>query len=143
VRTGGRCAPTARLEVSASVNKKELNHFQKRLHEELANLSRTIGKLEKSVLSRSQRESSGDLSGYSLHMADMGTDASEREKDLLLASAEGRIVIQIREALQKIAKGSYGDCDDCGKPIGAKRLELIPYAAFCTRCQMKAERSVS
>ncbi len=123
------------------MNKKDLKHFEKRLHEEMQNLQKTIGKLEKSVFQRSQRESSGDLSAYSIHMADLGTDASEREKDLLLASTEGKVVLQIREALKKIEDGSYGDCEECGKPIGAKRLELIPYATYCTRCQMKAERT--
>ncbi len=125
----------------ATVNKKELKHFEKRLNEEIENLSRSIGKLEKSVFQRSQRESSGDVSAYTTHMADLGTDASEREKDLLLASAEGKVVLRIREAFKKIADGTYGDCEDCGKPIGAKRLELIPYAALCAKCQVKAERA--
>jgi DnaK suppressor protein len=123
------------------VKKKELEHFRKRLDEELVILSKTIHRLETSILQRSQREASGDLSAYSIHMADLGTDAMEREKDLLLASAEGRAVIQIREALNRIADGSYGDCDMCGKPIGEKRLELLPYAPFCAKCQMKAERA--
>jgi DnaK suppressor protein len=125
------------------VNKKELSHFRKRLEEEMQTLAKTIGRLEKSAMQRSQRDSSGDLSAYSHHMADLGTDAMEREKDLLLASAEGRAVVQIREALHKMEDGTYGECEDCGKPIGEKRLELIPYAPLCTKCQMKAERMQS
>jgi RNA polymerase-binding transcription factor DksA len=123
------------------VNKKDQKHFQKRLHEELANLAKALGKLEKSVMQRSQRESSGDLSAYSIHMADLGTDAMERERDLLLASAEGRTVLQIREALNKLEDGTYGTCEECGKPIGAARLEMIPYAVYCSKCQVKLEKS--
>jgi len=123
------------------VNKKDRKHFEKRLYEELAGLVKSLGKLERSVLQRSQREASGDLSAYSIHMADLGTDAMEREKDLLLASAEGKVAHQIREALAKIADGTYGICEDCGKPIGVKRLEVIPYALFCTKCQVKSERA--
>jgi len=125
------------------VKKKELEHYRKRLEEELVALSRAIGRLEKSVLQRSQREASGDLSAYSIHMADLGTDAMEREKDLLLASTEGRAVLQIREAMQRIEDGTYGVCEICGKPIGEKRLEMIPYAPLCARCQMKTEREQS
>jgi DnaK suppressor protein len=123
------------------VNKKDLKHFEKRLYEELQSLAKNLGKLEKSVRQKSQRESSGDLSAYSHHMADLGTDAMEREKDLLLAGAEGKAALQIREALAKVQDGTYGTCEDCGKPIGEKRLELIPYASLCSKCQVKAERT--
>ncbi len=125
------------------MNKKELKHYEKRLQEELENLGKALGKLEKSVLQRSQRESSGDLSAYSIHMADLGTDAIEREKDLLLASSEGKVVRQIRDAMRRVQDGTYGNCEDCGKPIGAKRLELIPYAHLCAKCQVQAERTAS
>ena len=124
------------------MNKKELNHFEKRLREEQENLARALGKLEKSVLQRSQRESAGDLSAYPGHPAELGTDAIERERDFLLASSEGRIAFQIREALARIKDGSYGICESCGKPIGAARLEMIPYASLCTKCQVKAERGL-
>ena len=123
------------------MNKKDLKHFEKRLHEELGNLAKALGKLEKSVLQRSQRESAGDLSAYSIHPADLGTDAMERERDFLLASAEGKVVLQIREAQKRIEDGSYGTCEGCGKPIGTARLEVIPYASLCTKCQVKAEKS--
>lgn len=123
------------------MNKKSLGHFEKRLQEELSNLAKALGKLEKSALHRSQKDSSGDLSAYSIHMPDLGTDAMERERDLLVASAEGRVVLQIHEALSKIKDGSYGVCESCGKSISAQRLELIPYALYCAPCQMKAERN--
>ena len=112
------------------MNKRELKHFEKRLHEELGNLSRALGKLEKSVLQRSQREAAGDISAYATHPADLGTDAMERERDFLLASAEGKVALQIREALKRIGDGSYGTCESCGKPIGTARLEMIPYASL-------------
>ena len=121
------------------MNKKDLKHFEKRLHEELGNLAKAIGKLEKSV-QRSQREAAGDLSAYSIHPADLGTDAMERERDFLLASTEGKVALAIREALKKIEDGSYGTCESCEKPIPAARLEMIPYASLCPKCQVKAER---
>jgi RNA polymerase-binding protein DksA len=123
------------------VNKKDLKHYRARLWEEFEKISASLDRFERNARENSQRDSSGDLSAYSLHSADVGSDSMEREKDLMLASRESRTVSLIREALQKVDDGTYGDCEDCGKPVGAKRLEIIPYAQLCTRCQVKAERT--
>ena len=77
------------------MNKRDLKHFEKKLLAERERLALSLGKLESSVLKRTQRDSSGDLSAYSIHMADLGTDAMEREKDLQVASAEGRLLTEI------------------------------------------------
>lgn len=125
------------------MNKKDREHFARRLDEELANLAKSWGTLGRSLRRESLKESSGDLSAYSIHMADIGTDAMEREKDLMLASSESRTVYLIREAFRRLADGSFGECDECGKPIPRKRLEVIPYAQYCTRCQDRLEKSGS
>ena len=124
------------------MNKKDLKHYEKRLREERDNLARALGHLEKSVLQRTQRESSGDISAYPNHMADLGSDAMEREKDLLLASQEGVVARQIQDALAKIADGTYGVCEACEKPIDPRRLEVVPYASLCLKCKEKAERGL-
>lgn len=122
------------------VNKRDLKHFEKKLLAERERLSKFLGKLESSVLKRTQRDSSGDLSAYSIHMADLGTDAIERENDLLVASAEGKLLVEINEALSRIADGTYGDCESCTKEIDHRRLEVIPHARLCLKCQEQAER---
>ena len=123
------------------MNKKDLKHYRDRLREELDKIADSLDRFERNARESSQRDSSGDLSAYATHSADIGTDAMEREKDMMLASRESRTVLLIREALRKVEGGTYGDCEECGKPVGAKRLELIPYAQLCTRCQVKAERN--
>jgi DnaK suppressor protein len=125
------------------VNKKDLKHFEKKLVAERERLSKFVGKLESSVLKRTQREASGDLSAYSIHMADLGTDAIERENDLLVASAEGRLLLEIDEAISRIADGIYGACESCSKEIDHRRLEVIPHARLCLKCQEQAERRPS
>jgi RNA polymerase-binding protein DksA len=127
----------------SAVNKKDLKHFRARLLEELDKIATSLDRFERNARESSQRDSSGDLSAYATHSADMGTDAMEREKDMMLASRESRTVLLIREALRKNDAGTYGACEECGEPIGVKRLELIPYAQFCTRCQVKAERNAT
>lgn len=122
------------------MNKKDLKRFEKRLHDERDRLAKSLEKLESSVLRRTQRESAGDLSAYSIHMADLGTDAMEREKDLQVATAEGRLLLEIDEAITRVADGAYGVCEGCGKEIDKRRLDVVPHVRFCLKCQEKADR---
>jgi len=122
------------------VNKRDRKRFEKKLLEERQRLASSLGKLESSVLKRTQRESSGDLSAYSIHAADLGTDAGEREKDLQVASAEGRRLQEIDEALLRLDDDDFGICEECGQQIEHRRLEVVPHARLCLKCQEKAER---
>ena len=83
-----------------------------------------MGHLENTVLKINQRDSAGDLSGYSFHMADVGTDAMEREKAFLFASAEGRTLLEINEALRRVYRGEYGVCESCGLPIASCSVRI-------------------
>lgn len=60
-------------------------------------------------------------------------DESER---LDLAEAE-----RVEAALRRLDQGTYGDCADCGEPIGWQRLQVLPAAARCARCQAARERA--
>jgi RNA polymerase-binding protein DksA len=102
---------------------------------------RDMGHLENTVFKVNQRDSSGDLSGYSFHMADAGTDAMEREKAFLFASAEGRLLFEINDALRRLYNGEYGNCESCGQPIARARLEAMPHARLCVPCKSKEERA--
>jgi DnaK suppressor protein len=126
--------------VEEAVKKKDRKRFEKMLREERERLASSLGKLESSVLKRTQRESSGDLSAYSIHIADLSTDAMEREKDLQVASAEGRRLQEIDDALRRLDDDDFGICESCGKQIEHRRLEVVPHARLCLKCQEKAER---
>src|SRR6266699_3796575 len=65
-----------------SLSRKQLAHLEKRLHEERARVMKELGYYDESFNS-SLQASDGDLSSYSFHMADQGTDAMEREKAIL------------------------------------------------------------
>ena len=115
--------------------------FEQRLLEERVRVLKEMGHYENTVLKVNQRDSAGDLSGYSFHMADVGTDAMEREKAFQLASAEGRILLEINEALRRMARGEYGRCESCENPILSARLEAMPIARLCLSCKEKEERA--
>lgn len=124
------------------LTKKDLKHFEERLLEERKKLSGQLGYLEK-TMAQTQRDAGGDLSAYSFHMADMGTDAMEREKAFLFASAEGRLLYSVDEALRRLYRGEYGLCQSCGKEIGKPRLDAIPHASLCVTCQEKQEKETN
>jgi RNA polymerase-binding transcription factor DksA len=123
------------------VTSNDYPEFEQRLLEERVRVLKEMGHYENTVLKVNQRDSAGDLSGYSFHMADVGTDAMEREKAFQLASAEGRILLEINEALRRIARGEYGRCESCENPILRARLEAMPVARLCLSCKEKEERA--
>ena len=86
------------------------------------------------------KDSTGELSHYTYHMADLGTDAQEREKKFMLAHKSGRLIYHIDEALRRIKEGTYGNCHTCGKVIGKARLQAVPHARFCIECKSKEEK---
>jgi DnaK suppressor protein len=86
-------------------------------------------------------ERAGELTTYRQHPADIGTEAMEQEKEFLLASNEGRRLNEIEEALQRLYKDpeGFGTCERCGDRIAFERLEVVPYARHCVRCQGEVE----
>lgn len=99
-------------------------------------LQKDMEHLEEST-SNPQREASGDLSAYSFHMADAGTDANEREKAFHLASRDTRLLYHIDQALERIHKEEYGLCEMCNQEISHARLEVVPHARLCLSCKEK------
>jgi len=134
-------APVKAAPPVEKVTKKDHKHFEDRLLEERARLLKELGYLEANVLKQNQRDSAGDLSGYSFHMADLGTDAMEREKAFLFASAEGRAIYDVDGALRRLYNGEYGTCESCGQPIARERLEVVPHARLCIRCKEREEKA--
>lgn len=86
------------------------------------------------------KESAQELPGYSLHMADSGTDNFDRDFALSLLSADQDAVYEIEEALKRIEKKTYGVCELTGKNIPRARLEAIPWTRFTVDAQAQLER---
>lgn len=93
------------------------------------------------TLKRSSKEDSGDLSAYSQHMADAGTDTFDRDFALSLVSSEQDALYEIEDAIRRIKKGTYGICEITGKPIKKERLLAVPFAKFSVEGQAEYERT--
>jgi len=123
------------------MEKAKLQKYEQKLLKMREELLGELGYLEDTVLNHTSKDASGDLSAYSFHMADQGTDAMDRETAFLLASQEGRMLLAINDALRKIQKRTYGKCEQCGQPINPKRLDAIPHALLCIQCQSDEEKN--
>jgi len=123
------------------MNKRQMKKFKKLLLDAKAALEAEMEQLQRDNLNRSQREFSGDLSAYSYHMADVGTDTFERETELTIASAGSDTMKEIVEALERIENGTYGKCELCGNDITQNRLMAVPQARLCINCKADQERN--
>lgn len=118
---------------------KELKKYKALLIKEREKVGGDISHLTSETLNKSQREASGDLSGYSYHMADMASDDYDRDFSLGRATAEQKVLYAIDEALKRIQDKSYGFCLGCGKAITVSRLTALPQTELCIECQKKRE----
>ncbi len=112
-------------------------HYKELLINKRKEVLKRIERLREVAMESNYKESNGDHSGYSFHMADQGTDAMEREKAFLFLSREEKYLQQILQALQRIELNEYGICRVCGKEIDDKRLELVPTTRICVPCKTK------
>ncbi len=72
---------------------------------------------------------------FTVHMAESGTDAMEREKGFMFLQKQGKYLRSIERALKRIDEGTYGLCAKCGKPIPVERLEAVPVTTKCINCK--------
>lgn len=86
------------------------------------------------------KESAQEMAGYSLHMADSGTDNFDRDFALSLLSSDQDAIYEIEEALKRIERNTYGTCEVTGKQIPRARLEAIPWTRFTVEAQAQLER---
>ncbi|MCK9572088.1 MAG: TraR/DksA family transcriptional regulator [Candidatus Omnitrophica bacterium] len=120
--------------------KKELAEFRKIVLKKKETLIEDLNHISEDTLKKSQKEASGDISGYTYHMADVATDNYDREFSLDLASGERKSLYELEDALKRIEEGSFGFCDQCKRPISKLRLKALPSARLCVKCQESLEK---
>lgn len=98
------------------------------LKEEQARLEAVIAQIE---------AEGGTNLGYGNHMADDASEAYEQAKDLALRQNSEKLLVQVKEALARFERGTYGICQQCRQEIDPARLEALPYANLCLRCQQR------
>lgn len=89
-----------------------------------------------SLLNDLRGEVHGDVVDYAL-------DAAQDEISSQLAEVESRELANIEDALISMREGTYGECRSCAESIPLARLQALPYATLCIRCQRESEKSGS
>jgi len=112
------------MAVKRDLLKKRLEEQWERLREQISQL--TIG--------------GQDHPGYSNHMADDATEVFEQAKNLALRQTLERQLEQVKKALERFERGTYGECLDCGEEIDFARLKALPSASLCIDCMQRRER---
>jgi len=105
---------------------------RQRLEQEIANLSADGV--------RGDTFQADETDAVDQHSADEGSELFEREKNLTVRRTLEISLRSVNDALQKIEEGTYGLCENCGKPIAEKRLRALPAATHCIECQANLEK---
>ncbi len=106
-----------------------LNSLRERLVREL--------KMSENALREDLRHT-GDLSNLPTHPADHDVEGVDEE--IAIARNEEELLSEVVDAIERIKEGTFGTCDNCGKPIARERLQAIPYAPRCVTCARIEQR---
>lgn len=128
--------PTFKPDIKGHWSPEDYQHFFSIILKKKEEILEDLNML-RDTLAESSADGSFENKTYSLHMADQGTDAMEREKTFLFASREGKILDYLERAIQRLENGTYGYCKVCMKPIEKGRLEAVPHSQICVPCKQK------
>jgi RNA polymerase-binding protein DksA len=128
-----------KMDAKKRLPKKELERYRQRLLAERERILRELGRIAEAI-NESAEEQEAAKQSYSNHLADISTDYMEKEKNYYYADQEGQYLKAIEMALERIDRGEYGQCIECGDLISEKRLEAVPAAELCISCKDKKEK---
>lgn len=128
--------PVTASEGEAPWSAAELKVVRNEISADLERLRRELAEVEAEMdeLISESGEGAGD------DQADSGTKTFEREHEMSLVINARDMVLQTERALDRIDNKTYGNCEECGSPIGKARLQVFPRATLCMICKQKEER---
>jgi DnaK suppressor protein len=91
------------------------------------------------TLTRAQKEGRGLHGDYPQDMGDRSVTSFSKELLFHQSTERHMLLRSIEAALERIDNGTFGECISCGEQISAKRLEAMPFTAYCRDCQERLE----
>ncbi|MFH0911343.1 MAG: TraR/DksA C4-type zinc finger protein [Planctomycetota bacterium] len=122
------------------LSKQERKELRGRMLEIRQELMRDSNIMANEALIGDSKADNGNLSTVPQHMADKGSDNFEQAFTISRLENATEIIGEIDEALDRIERGTYGICGECGEAIGLRRLRARPHADLCVTCQQKQEQ---
>ena len=121
------------------MTKAELEAYRRQLLDLGKGLQSKVSDLGQEAFRKAGGEESGNLSNTPLHLADLASDNFEQEVALSLLETEEQRLEEIAAALERIADGTFGHCEECHREISSERLQAIPYTRLCIDCANRVE----
>jgi RNA polymerase-binding transcription factor DksA len=115
------------------------NEARQRLEDERTRLEGVVHAFDADHLRDEPEDDSSSTTHLHNHLADVGSDTFEREKDLSILETVEAELRDVERALKRLEDGAYGTCEACGCTIDDERLEAVPAAAYCVEHQAAAE----
>lgn len=113
--------------------KTTLERFRKRLEEDKERLEESVAEYERVLEEARMTESSSDRSPDPGN-AEASSMKLEYAKELSIEQNTLDLLSKANRALERVADGTYGTCESCGKSIPIERLEVLPYSTLCVEC---------
>jgi DnaK suppressor protein len=113
------------------MKKAKLEEFRELLQEQMDQLLREAGK--------TVSEMTDEKTNFP-DPTDRASLESDRNFELRIRDRERKLISKIREALDRIEAGDFGECEDCGDQIGEARLKARPVTTSCIECKTEQER---
>ena len=140
-------SPTKKVKKIQGYSKKDLDEFKKIIFDKRNEIIEQLQVLKDQMMDPTTGQYVNENSPYSLHMAEQGTDAMEREKLYLWAQRENKFLGYLDDALQRIDNGTYGICIECiDEPqnlcptcplVPKDRLAAVPHTQHCLQVKQK------
>ena len=111
------------------MNQRELNYFRNLLNEKMDEL---LAEADRTVDGMNEKENFPDPT-------DRASLESNRNFTLRIRDRERKLIVKIKEALDRIDDGSYGKCEECGEKISIERLKARPVTTLCIDCKSLQE----
>jgi len=114
------------------MKKREFSQFQQLLERQRDEIQRS--------LARSNKEGRVLAEDYPQDLGDRSITSLSRELLFQQSAHRRQLLRKIEVALERIREGRFGECTSCGEQISVRRLEAMPFAAYCRDCQESLER---
>lgn len=122
-----------------ALSKDQLNKAQEALLEKRTSLVRQVERLVKDVAESTEAT---ENSKSPLNSAENASDSYEQDFAFMSMESEEELLRKIDKALQRMRDQTYGTCDECSKEINQERLDYLPWATLCIKCQESEERGI-
>lgn len=117
----------------------QLDTIRTRLERELEDAKSEINEIDQQVRSFNSADQDSSY-GVDNHLGDQADVVYEQERLLSVRDRLADRKVLIEQALRRMDRGEYGYCENCGQPIAPDRLEALPFATLCIRCQEDRDR---